>query len=173
MNNPSDDLISFIDSDKKVENAKINSVLREFDPLFGIKTHELSAVPHCSSLPINRKADILRKEISRIELRSAIQNRIGGFFDKDLIWDELNEFASKNKSDRPNGLSSVNSSTTICPLKSCPSSPLMKVSVFWCVKKDLSPSPPLHCVCQSIKYKEPSWYLFTFYSCSSCVSLFD
>ncbi|KAM7534969.1 hypothetical protein Aperf_G00000100741 [Anoplocephala perfoliata] len=139
MNNPSEDLISFTEQDKNFENSKINSLLKEFDPLFGIGGHELSTVPRSSSLPANRKAGILRKGTSNDESRSLTQNRIGGFFDKDLVWDELNEFVSQNKPNQSNSSivpSPVTSSAALPPLEPCRSSPFPKqespVSFFLC-----------------------------------------
>lgn len=131
MSYPFDDLISFNEPEKNVKNSPKCSVLEEFDPLFGTTLQKSRTTRTNGTYQFTeRNLDILRKENGSEETRSSSQNRIGGIFDKDLIWDKLNVIACNEKSVRSHGLSPAVSSPTLSSLGTSLPLPLIKVSVF-------------------------------------------
>ncbi|VUZ39234.1 unnamed protein product [Hymenolepis diminuta] len=127
MSYPFDDLISFNEPEKNGKNSPKCSVLEEFDPLFGTTLRKSRTTRTNGTYQFTEcNFDNLRKENVSEETRSSSQNRIGGIFDKDLIWDKLNVFACHEKSVRSYGLSPAVSSPSLSSLGTSLPLPLIK-----------------------------------------------
>ncbi|KAL5108544.1 Phosphatidylinositol 4-phosphate 3-kinase C2 domain-containing subunit alpha [Taenia crassiceps] len=95
MSSYSDDLIAFTDSENVRVDSPKTSVLAEFDPLFDLKGKE-RAFSQTLRQPPRRTLQSERSTKSNQSADQHYQNfnhRLGGIFDKDAIWCELEEFA--------------------------------------------------------------------------------
>nr|CDS23179.1 phosphatidylinositol 4 phosphate 3 kinase C2 [Echinococcus granulosus] len=107
MSSLSDDLIAFTDSENVRANSPKTSVLEEFDPLFDLKKKDNAfsktlrqplrrTLQHNQSLETNQSVD---------QCYQTCNNRLGGIFDKDAIWGELEEYALSDKLSKKSSLS--------------------------------------------------------------------
>lgn len=107
MSSCSDDLIAFTDPENvRIESPK-TSVLAEFDTLFDLKGDD-KAFSQTLRQPPRRtlQRDQLVESSQSADQRSqSCNNRLGGIFDKDVIWCELEEYALSDKSVNKNALS--------------------------------------------------------------------
>ncbi|KAL5968620.1 hypothetical protein TSMEX_003684 [Taenia solium] len=120
MSSYSDDLIAFTDSEHVRMDSPKTSVLAEFDPLFDLKGKDKAFSQTLRQPPIR----ILQRDQSVESNQSADQryqncnNRLGGIFDKDVIWGELEEYALSDKAVNKNNLSHSSTLPNLTTLRS-------------------------------------------------------
>ncbi|VDM26569.1 unnamed protein product [Hydatigera taeniaeformis] len=124
MSGCSDDLIAFTDPENVRVDSPKSSVLAEFDPLFDFKGKD-EAFSKTLRQPLRRTFQRERSSESSQSVDQCYQpcsNRLGGIFDKDAIWGELEEFAlsekAVNKVALPHSSTSPNLTTTQSTLNS-------------------------------------------------------
>ena len=122
MSDLSNDLIAFPEIKNSSLNVEKNSVLQEFDPLFHLTVDDAESCGFIRSSP--KVPDSPNKTFRTNQINewssSSINNRLGGIFDKDEVWDGLREMASSHKEVFADSIRPVNTSPNISSLSTKP-----------------------------------------------------
>ncbi|VDK39629.1 unnamed protein product [Taenia asiatica] len=120
MSSYSDDLIALTDSEHVRMDSPKTSVLAEFDPLFDLKGKDKAFSQTLRQPPrrFSQRDQSTESNQSADQRYQNCNNRLGGIFDKDVIWGELEEYALSDKAVNKSTLSHSSTLPNLTTLRS-------------------------------------------------------